>query len=111
MSYTKEMTQEILEAYEASPNRDTVDKLAEKYDKSVKSIIGKLSREGVYRREVYTTKTGSKPITKLELLAEVAELLELEDWQLHGFDKTPKQTMKNIKDKIEELLGDSVEED
>ena len=109
MSYTKEMTKEILEAYEAEPTRATVDELSEKYNKSVKSIIGKLSREGVYRREVYTTKTGLKPTTKLELLAEIAGLLDLEDWQLGGLDKSPKQTLLNLKNKIGELV-DNLEE-
>ncbi|MDG1857874.1 MAG: hypothetical protein P8I94_02145 [Emcibacteraceae bacterium] len=96
MSYTKEMTKEVIEAYQADPSRDTVDALAEKFDKSVKSIIGKLSREGIYRREVYTTKAGEKPVTKIELVAELAEELDIEDWKLSGLEKAPKQALKEI---------------
>ena len=96
MSYTKEMTKEVIETYQADPTRNTVDTLAEKFDKSVKSIIGKLSREGVYRREVYTTKAGEKPVTKLELVAELAEELEIEEWKLSGLEKAPKQALKEI---------------
>ena len=42
-------TKHIIEAYQKNPNRDTVEMLADELQKSVKSIIGKLSREGVYR--------------------------------------------------------------
>ena len=100
MSYTKEMTKEIVEAYNDMPTRNTVDQLAEKYDKSVKSIIGKLSREGVYRREVYTTKTGEKPVTKLELVAEIAAGLDIDDFLLTGLEKAPKMALKAIKESI-----------
>ena len=48
----------MIEKYQAKPDRETVDKLAEELNKSIKSIIGKLSREGVYRKAVYKTKTG-----------------------------------------------------
>ena len=42
MSYTEQITKELIEAYEDEPTRETVEKLAEIYSKSVKSIIGKL---------------------------------------------------------------------
>ena len=100
MSYTKEMTKEIVETYTENPTRETVDALAEKFEKSVKSVIGKLSREGVYRREVYTTKTGEKPVTKLELVAEISSLLEVDDWRLEGLEKAPKQALKIIRDGV-----------
>ena len=100
MSYTKEMTKEMVEAYNETPTRETVNMLSEKYSKSVKSIIGKLSREGVYRREVDTTKTGDKPVTKQELVAEIATLLDVEDWKLTGLEKSPKQALKTIKDAL-----------
>jgi len=102
MSYTKEITKEIVETYNETPTMETVDQLAEKFDKSVKSIIGKLSREGVYRREVYTTKTGEKPVTKLELVAEIAAGLDIEDFYFTGLEKAPKMALKAIKDAIDD---------
>ena len=51
MNYNEEQTKRIVEAYQSSPNRETVEALAKELSKSIKSIIGKLSREGVYRRE------------------------------------------------------------
>ena len=53
--------------------RETVENLADELKKSVKSIIGKLSREGVYKKTEYTTKTGEKPITKIQIVEELAE--------------------------------------
>ena len=52
-NYTEEVTQKLIEAYIDAPSRSTVEKLAAEYDRSLKSIIGKLSREGVYQRESY----------------------------------------------------------
>jgi hypothetical protein len=68
MNYSPEQVKYMTERYLESPERETVEDLAQEMDKSVKSIIGKLSREGVYKRTIYTTKSGEKPITKLELV-------------------------------------------
>ena len=54
--------------YSANPTRETVEELADELGKSIKSVIGKLSREGVYQKTEYLTKTGEKPITKKELV-------------------------------------------
>ena len=63
--------------YQAAPNRQTVAILANKYGKSEKSIIGKLSKEGVYKRAVYVTKLGEKPVTKAELVEDIEEYFGL----------------------------------
>ena len=67
-NYSSEQVSFMIEKYQAKPDRETVDKLAEELNKSIKSIIGKLSREGVYRKAVYKTKTGELPVTKAELI-------------------------------------------
>ena len=67
-NYTQEQVDQMIEEYSANPTRDTVDNLAKDLDKSVKSIIGKLSREGVYQKAVYKTKTGEIPVTKAQLV-------------------------------------------
>ena len=53
MNYTDEQTKYMVEEYTKKPSRITVERLAKELEKSTKSIIGKLSREGVYRRSVY----------------------------------------------------------
>ena len=56
-NYTDAQVEHMVEAYQAKPDGATVDMLAEDLDKSVKSIIGKLSREGVYQKAIYKTKS------------------------------------------------------
>ena len=87
----------MVEEYKKKPSRITVDRLAKELDKSPKSIIGKLSREGVYRRSVYKTKTGETPVTKLELVEEVAYAFDLNPAVLAGLEKAPKQVLKILK--------------
>ena len=66
-------------------------------DKSVKSIIGKLSREGVYRKTEYTTKTGEKPVTKLELVSRTSRKTRIDITALAGLEKAPKAALKALR--------------
>lgn len=95
-NYTEEQKEYIIAEYTQNPTRDTVDILADKLGKSSKSIIGKLSREGVYKRSVYKTKTGETPITKKEIVCLIAEELDLTSEELEGLDKTPKLVLKSL---------------
>jgi hypothetical protein len=95
-SYTEEMTNMMVGAYLDKPTRETVELLAEKLNRSKKSIIGKLSREGVYRREVYVSKTGESPITKVEIVSNIAESLGIENSSLAGLEKSPKSALRNL---------------
>jgi hypothetical protein len=99
-NYTQEQVNHMITAYQANPNRDTVDMLAEDLDKSVKSIIGKLSREGVYQKQVYKTKTGEMPVTKEQLILGLADLFEIDSSKLMGLEKAPKQVIKYLHDTI-----------
>ena len=74
----------------------TVETLAENLGKSTKSIIGKLSREGVYERAVYKNKSGDLPVTKAEIVSNIAENLGLEIENLLGLEKAPKATLKAL---------------
>ena len=55
MNYTEDQTGYMVEEYKRKPSKITVARLAKELDKTEKSIIGKLSREGVYLRSVYKT--------------------------------------------------------
>ena len=96
MNYTKDQTEYMIEKYKTNPSRDTVEELADEFSKSVKSVIGKLSRECVYRREVYKTKTGENPVTKVEIVSNIADALGIEIDNLAGLEKAPKATLKTI---------------
>ena len=101
MNYNGEQTKRIVEAYQSSPNRETVEALAKELSKSIKSIIGKLSREGVYRREIYKTKTGELPVTKVEIVSDIADDLGIEVESLSGLEKAPKSALKKLKEALE----------
>ena len=47
LNYTEEQVSTMIKEYIETPTRETVELLAQDMNKSVKSIIGKLSREGV----------------------------------------------------------------
>ena len=101
MNYTEDDTANIVQQYMENPTRATVDRLAEVYNKSARSIIGKLAKEGVYRRVEYRTKTGEIPVTKLEIVEDIQSQLGCE--ALTGLEKVPKETLKILKDSIETM--------
>jgi hypothetical protein len=86
--------------YSANPTRETVEELANELNKSIKSVIGKLSREGVYEKTEYLTKTGEKPVTKRELVEKVAEILAVEYQALAGLEKSPKSSLKLLEETL-----------
>ena len=99
MNYTVEETARIVSEYEENPSRATVDRLADEYKKSARSIIGKLAKEGVYKRVEYRTKTGEVPVTKLQIVEDIQSQLGCE--ALTGLEKAPKQTLKILLDSLE----------
>ena len=102
INYTEEQVAYMRTMYEENPTRETVEILAEEFGKSVKSIIGKLSREGVYKKTVYKTKTGEDSITKKELVEKLAEFLEISSDLILGLEKSPKRDLKNLVEHIVE---------
>jgi N-methylhydantoinase B/oxoprolinase/acetone carboxylase alpha subunit len=103
LNYTQEMVELMTEKYSANPTRETVEELAEELNKSIKSVIGKLSREGVYKKTEYLTKTGEKPITKKEIVQTLAGMLRLEYEALAGLEKSPKQSLKTLMVELQEI--------
>ena len=100
VNYTEEQVSLMIEQYENEPTRETVENLAGKLNKSIKSIIGKLSREGVYKKTVYKTKTGETPITKKELVEELADYLDISYISIAGLEKSPKAALKILRSAI-----------
>ena len=96
MNYTSDQTKYIVAWYQESPTMTTVENLAEELGKSTKSIIGKLSREGVYERAIYKNKSGNLPVTKVELVSNIATNLGIEMEHLEGLEKAPKATLKAL---------------
>ena len=65
-TYTQEQTAQLLEKYQAG---QTVDELALMLGKSVRSVVAKLSREGVYQKKIAAAK--STVTKKLELVLQL----------------------------------------
>jgi hypothetical protein len=70
-NYTEEMVASMTEAYQANPSRDTVDALAKQFGKTTRSVIAKLSREGVYVAQPRTTKTGEPVVSKAQFVSAI----------------------------------------
>ena len=102
-NYTDKETQEIIELYLCSPTLEMVRELSVKYQKTRKSIIAKLSKEGVYKRKIYTSKSGDIPITKQEIVQMVEEALGC---KLPGLDKTQKTTLLRLEKSVSQLQRD-----
>lgn len=100
MKYTERETVKLIELYEENPCLETVTKLANLFNKPKKSIISKLVKEGVYQKKGYLTKRGEKPITKLQLVRQLEEML---DTTLPDLDKAPKSTLQNLVNHLNEL--------
>ena len=94
INYTPEQVIWMSNLYNQTPSRQTVEDIASTLEKSTKSVIGKLAREGIYQKAEYKSKTGEKPITKLELVSNLASRLELETEELTGLEKAPKGVLK-----------------
>ena len=103
LNYTEEQVSTMIKEYIETPTRETVELLAQDMNKSVKSIIGKLSREGVYKKTEYVTKAGEKPVTKSQLVQSIAEELNTDIGELIGLEKAPKEALKHIETQLEKL--------
>lgn len=78
-NYTEAQTAELRKAYQGASNdaerANIVQTFADKFHKAPRSIVAKLSREGVYQKPQKVSKTtGGKVAKKEELAEELAEL-------------------------------------
>jgi hypothetical protein len=96
-NYTDEMVAQMTKAYEANPTRETVEDLASTLGKSVRSIIAKLSREGVYVAQPKVTKTGEPVVRKAELVAMLEAHFEV---QMPTLVKASKADLQKLVDTI-----------
>ena len=96
VNYTAEQTTEIVAAYVAAPTADTVEQLATKFGKTVRSVTAKLSREGVYKKKVYTTKTGEAVVKKDEHADAIGAVLKLTEAETESLTKANKTALAKI---------------
>jgi len=97
-NYTEEMVADMTEQYQANPTRDTVDSLAKQFGKTTRSIIAKLSREGVYVAQPRTTKTGEPVVSKAQFVSAIEAHFDI---AMPTLVKSGKQDLQ----KLAEALG------
>ena len=93
VNYTAEQTQAILDAY---ANGSTVEAIAETVGKSVRSIVAKLSREGVYKKKEYKTKNGEAVVKKDAHADAIGAILGLPENDIESLTKANKNALKAI---------------
>ena len=95
-AYTVEQTLELVAAYQAQPTQETVSQFAEKFGKTVKSVIAKLSREGVYQKKEYVSKAGTKPEKKDSVADAIGSILGLSEGEIESLAKANKTALQKI---------------
>ena len=94
-NYTDEMVDVMVAEYTSTPTKDTVAKLASEFNKSTRSIVAKLVREGVYKAQPRTTKTGAPVVRKSEIVAEIQTELGA-NAGLPSLEKASKADLQNL---------------
>jgi transposase-like protein len=97
VNYTPEQTAKMVEAYKEGA---TVEAIAETLGKTVRSVVAKLSREGVYKKKEYTTKTGEAPVAKEYLADQVGALAGLSEGEIDSLTKANKTALAKILAKL-----------
>jgi hypothetical protein len=99
-AYTLKETEFAVETYLKNPNWDTVLHIAAKLRRTPRSVVAKLSKEGVYSKDGYTDKLGRRPVTKLQLVRDLEGYLDV---SLLDLDKAPKETLRKLRDYVFDL--------
>jgi len=104
--YTEEQTLELVNAYsaaESATERDSVvEDFAERYDRSVASIRGKLTREGVYVSKAKEKTTTTRGMRKAEIVHAIATMLGLRQ-DLESLNKATVNDLRLILDGLKNL--------
>jgi hypothetical protein len=96
VNYSPEMTVALVEAYKANPTKETVETFAKKFGKTVKSVVAKLSREGVYKKAEYVNKNGEKSVQKDEFADAIAKVLNLTEAEATSLTKANKSALEKV---------------
>ncbi len=96
-NYTPEQVQQMLDGYSKGV---PVESIAATLGKSVRSVVAKLSREGVYKKKEYVTKTGETVISKEELCDKIGVLCELTEPETSSLTKANKTALQKILQKL-----------
>ena len=74
----------------------SVESIADAMGKSVRSVVAKLSREGVYQAKSYVSKTGERPVKKDIVADQIANILQLTEAEADSLTKANKTALNKI---------------
>ena len=97
LNYTPEQTSKMVADYQAGV---TVEMIAQELNKTVRSVVAKLSREKVYKAKEYKTKTGDTPIKKDAHADFIGSALGLTEADTDSLTKANKTALTKIADFI-----------
>lgn len=93
VNYTPEMTAQMVQDYKGGVS---VEVIAENLGKTVRSVVAKLSREGVYQKKEYVSKTGEKPVKKDAHADAIGAILGLSEGEVDSLTKANKSALAKI---------------
>lgn len=93
LNYTPEQTEKAKVDYLAGV---TVETIAVALGKTTRSVIAKLSKEGVYKAKTYTSKTGEKPVKKDVHADAIGAVLKLSEGEIESLTKANKTALVKI---------------
>lgn len=91
VNYSEAQVREIVEAYKAGTAVETI---AEAVGKSVRSVVAKLSREGVYQAKAKASGTGR--VTKSDLVNRVAAAVGVDAQTLDTLTKASHEALEAL---------------
>ena len=98
VNYTLEQTEELKKAYLADRSQATIEMLAVKFGKTVRSVIAKLSKEGVYQAKA--KEAGKREMLKAEMVSEIAALLGKNEEVLESLEKATGPALKAVLEQL-----------
>jgi len=93
VNYTEEQVSKAKLDYAAGV---AVDVIATALGKTTRSVIAKLSKEGVYKAKEYTSKTGEKPVKKDAHADAIGAVLKLSEGEIESLTKANKTALVKI---------------
>lgn len=100
MNYTPEMTAKLVSDYNSGMS---VEEIAKEVNKSVRSVVAKLTREGVYKKKEYVPKLGlgQRPVTKEQLAIKIGELVGMSQNDTSSLVKCSKTALQVLLAKLQ----------
>ena len=93
VNYTPEQTAKMVSDYK---DGIAVETIAETLGKTVRSVVAKLSREGVYQAKSYTTKSGEAVVKKDMVADSIGLILRLTEAETESLTKANKTALSKI---------------